>query len=114
MSEFVCGAPGKGVCVEGDLVVAEQNTKGSSKGYAGEWQVCEAETRRVGNHRGSRGRLGRAGLTLMKHTVSRLTAHARMPGLGCTCQVIGVWCSRRVCWAELSGHVLDVGKASGN
>lgn len=47
MSLFV-GLQGK-VCV-GDLVVAEQNTSGSSKEDAGEWRVCEAETHQVGNN----------------------------------------------------------------
>jgi hypothetical protein len=52
------------VCVC-DLVVADQSTKGSSEEDAGEWEVCEAETHKVGNNRGSCERLGRAGLTFI-------------------------------------------------
>lgn len=51
MSLFVGLAPGKGVCVcvfLCDLVVADQNTNGSSEEDAGEWQVCESETHRLG------------------------------------------------------------------
>lgn len=60
VSLFV-GLQGK-VC-GGDLVVAEQNTNGSSKEDAREWQVCEAETHQVGITEGHVERLGRAGLT---------------------------------------------------
>ena len=65
-SEFVCVAGSRERCVcVCDLVVADQSTKGSSEEDAGEWEVCEAETHKVGNNRGSCERLGRAGLTFI-------------------------------------------------